>query len=119
MHIAIIWQRFLPYHWARIRHASRKVKELLPRTYTGHKSKGLNDYVALWHRMRASIYIRLGRRWSALKEIQKAAYFSRVNLKLFAYSVLAVLPKRLFINLLEFRQHSFRKSMLVLWQIFL
>lgn len=28
MHIAIIWQRFLPYHLARIRHASRKLKKL-------------------------------------------------------------------------------------------
>lgn len=81
--------------------------QVLLRTYIGPNSKGLSDYVALWHRMRASIYIRLGRRWSALKEIQKAASFSGVNLKLFAYSVLTILPKSLFINLLEFRRHSF------------
>jgi len=81
--------------------------EVLLNTDIGAKSKGLNDYVALWYRMRASIYIRLGRRWSALKEIQKAAFFSGVNLKLFAYSVLAVLPKRLFINLLKCRHHFF------------
>jgi glycosyltransferase involved in cell wall biosynthesis len=81
--------------------------EVLLNTDISAKSKGLNEYVALWHRMRASIFIRLGRRWSALKEIQKAAYFSGVNLKLLAYSVLAVLPKKLFINLLKFRHHSF------------
>lgn len=28
MHIAIIWQRFLPYHWARIRHANKRLSEL-------------------------------------------------------------------------------------------
>jgi glycosyltransferase involved in cell wall biosynthesis len=107
------------YHWEPVELSDRPGRvpnrpdivgeelELLLRTCTAHKSKGLNDYVALWHRMRASIYIRLGRRWSALKEIQKAAYFSGVNLKLFAYSILAVLPKRLFINLLKFRHHSF------------
>jgi len=81
--------------------------EVLLETDIGAKSKGLKAYVALWHRMRASIYIRLGRRRSALKEIQKAACFSGVNLKLFVYSVLAVLPKRLFINLLKFRLHIF------------
>jgi len=28
MHIAIIWQRFLPYHWARVRHANKRLGEL-------------------------------------------------------------------------------------------
>ena len=28
MHIAIIWQRFLPYHWARIRRTNQRLEEL-------------------------------------------------------------------------------------------
>jgi glycosyltransferase involved in cell wall biosynthesis len=81
--------------------------EILLRTCLGPRSKSLNDYVALWYRMRASIYIRLGRRWSALKEIRRAASFSGVNLKLFAYFFLALLPKSLFTKLLELRRYSF------------
>lgn len=77
--------------------------EVLLKTYSGHKSKDLNDYIALWHRMRASIYIRLGERWSALKEIRKAVCFSGFNQKLFVYTVLAFLPKSFFIGLTKFR----------------
>lgn len=28
LHIAIIWQRFLPYHWARVRHAHQRLTQL-------------------------------------------------------------------------------------------
>ena len=28
MHIAIIWQRFLPYHWARIRYSNKRLQAL-------------------------------------------------------------------------------------------
>jgi 1,2-diacylglycerol 3-alpha-glucosyltransferase len=28
MHLVIIWQRFLPYHWARIRHANKRLSKI-------------------------------------------------------------------------------------------
>jgi glycosyltransferase involved in cell wall biosynthesis len=76
--------------------------KLLLNTHTGERSKGLKEYVALWHKMRASIYIRLGRRWSALEEIQKATYFSGLNGKLFLYALGTLLPNKLVVNLIKF-----------------
>ncbi len=76
--------------------------EVLLTTYSDYKRKGLNDYIAFWHRMRSSIFIRLGKRWNALEEIQKALYFSGINGKLFFYMLGAILPNKFAVNLMKF-----------------
>jgi hypothetical protein len=76
--------------------------EVLLTTYSDYKRKGLKDYIALWHRMRSSIFIQLGRRWNALEEIQKALYFSGINRKLLFYMLGAILPNKFAVNLMKF-----------------
>ena len=55
----------------------------------------LNIYIALWHQMRASIFLRLGRRQEAIYEVKKIAKYSKRNLKLRVFFVLALLPQKL------------------------
>ncbi|MFZ3137366.1 MAG: glycosyltransferase family 2 protein [Thermodesulfovibrionales bacterium] len=74
----------------------------LLKTVEGAKSNVLKTYIALWHKMRASAYIQLGERREALKEIQKAVFFSGFTLKLFVYSGIALLPNSISIGLFEF-----------------
>ena len=76
--------------------------QILLKTSNSEKNKGLKDYIALWHRMRASAYLRRGQRVSAIKEIQKAIFFSGVNLKLVMYAALSLLPRSFSIGLLRF-----------------
>jgi len=52
---------------------------------------GLKRYIALWHRMRAVIYIQLGVGTNALKEIRKAIRLAP-NLRLFLFLLIASLP---------------------------
>jgi glycosyltransferase involved in cell wall biosynthesis len=58
---------------------------------------GLKDYIALWFKMRASIYLRLGKKKLALKEIVKSISFSRRNYKVYCY-VLSLLFPSVIIN---------------------
>ena len=74
----------------------------LLKTVEGAKRNVLKNYIALWHKMRASAYIQLGERREALKEIQKAVYFSGFTLKLFVYSGIALLPNSISIGLFKF-----------------
>jgi glycosyltransferase involved in cell wall biosynthesis len=104
------------YHWEPVEFSGRAGRvfnvpdivgqelQCLSKTLNGTKSKGLKDYIALWHRMRASSYLRLGQRVSAIKEIQKAVSFSKLNLKLLMYVVLALLPKSLCKGLFRFKK---------------
>jgi glycosyltransferase involved in cell wall biosynthesis len=61
-HIAIIWQRFLPYHWVRIRHASLRLHELGYRlvaievasqdasySFPSNNTKNKIEYVSCFH----------------------------------------------------------------------
>ena len=52
---------------------------------------GLRAYIALWHRMRAVIYIQLGSRKNALKEIRKAIRFAP-SPRLFLFLLIVHLP---------------------------
>ena len=79
--------------------------EVLLTTNASDRNKGLNDYVALWHRMRASIFIRLGNRLKALKEIQRAVQCSGFNLKLLLYFALVFFPKTIFLALMKIRRY--------------
>ncbi len=53
---------------------------------------GLREYAALWHRMRASILLRLGKREMAFKELRIAISLSKVNIKLLLYILIALMP---------------------------
>lgn len=77
--------------------------ESLLESLIGIKKRSLKSYIALWHRMRASIYIRLGNRGKALMEIRKAICYSGFNLKLIVYFAFALLPKRIFLTLIKFK----------------
>ena len=104
------------YHWEPVEFSGRPGRlfnvpdivgqelEVLLKTSNSEKNRGLRDYIALWHRMRASTYLRLGQRRSAIEEIQKAVFFSGFNLKLIMYGALSFLPHSLAIGLLRFRK---------------
>lgn len=53
--------------------------------------KYLRSYCALWHKMRASCYLRLGMRTNARREIIKAFHYS-INLTLIIYWILSFSP---------------------------
>ncbi len=58
----------------------------LEKLYKGNKHiKGLRTYVSLWHKMRASIYSRLGMKVLCLREVTKALFYNPLNVKPFAY----------------------------------
>ena len=56
--------------------------------------KGLKQYVAHWHKMRASIYLRFGDRSKALNEILKTLRYQPFQIKVFIYLLLLFLPNK-------------------------
>jgi glycosyltransferase involved in cell wall biosynthesis len=52
----------------------------------------LKNYIGLWHKNRASIYFRLGKKRVALKEVFKSAKFAGISLKLILYMLGTTLP---------------------------
>jgi len=57
--------------------------------------KDLRKYIALWHQMRASIFLRLGRRTEAIFEVKEIARYSKKNIKLYFCLAIALLPQKL------------------------
>jgi glycosyltransferase involved in cell wall biosynthesis len=57
------------------------------------KISGLKEYIAHWHQMRASVFLRLGKRKEAIYEVKEIAKYSKENMKLYFYFVLALLPR--------------------------
>jgi glycosyltransferase involved in cell wall biosynthesis len=53
---------------------------------------GLREYISLWHKMRANIFIRLKQRKEARREILKALFYSRTTMKLYLLFLLTLLP---------------------------
>lgn len=65
-----------------------ELKEL----YRQNKSiTGLKTYVALWHKMRARIFIQKRHRWKALTECNKSIQYD-CNAKILSFIVIALLP---------------------------
>lgn len=54
------------------------------------QAKGLKHYIAHWHKMRSSIYLRLGMRRKSFKEAMKGLRYHPLNWKLYAYALWAV-----------------------------
>ncbi len=55
----------------------------------------IDRYIALWHKMRASVYLRLGMKKRAFKEALTSLRHDPFNAKVMAYMLLCVLPKPL------------------------
>lgn len=54
---------------------------------------GLKEYVAHWHQMRASIFLRLGKHKEVIYEVNKIGKYSKKNLKSYIFSILALMPR--------------------------
>lgn len=55
---------------------------------------GVRHYVALWYKMRASIYLRLGNKHKGRKNVVKALQYNPINYKLYAYFIISFFPPR-------------------------
>jgi glycosyltransferase involved in cell wall biosynthesis len=60
------------------------------------KKNIFKEYIALWYRMRASKYLKIGYRRKALIEIRMMRKFSKRRLLLFIYSAIAMMPDTVF-----------------------
>ena len=56
---------------------------------------GLKRYVAHWHQMRASIFLRLGKHKEAIYEVKKIGKYSKKNFRFYIFSILALMPPKL------------------------
>ena len=63
--------------------------------------KGLKDYIAQWHKMRCSIYMRLGMSKKSIKEAIKGLRFQPLNYKLYAYIILNLIPEKIRKNIIR------------------
>jgi glycosyltransferase involved in cell wall biosynthesis len=68
------------------------------------KIPGISNYVALWFKMRSSIYLRLGMKKHAFIEALKSLSFRPLNLRIYIYIVLLILPLSTLNNI--FRRYS-------------
>ena len=59
------------------------------------RTPGIKLYVAHWHKMRASIYLRLGMKKEALLDSIKSLTFRPLNSRIFIYFIMLLLPKSL------------------------
>lgn len=62
---------------------------------------GIDLYISHWHKMRASIYLRLNLRRKALEEMFKGLFFNPSNTRLYAYVVMTLLPYRMIRSLFK------------------
>lgn len=58
------------------------------------KQKGMKHYIANWHKMRSSIYMRLGMRKKSIKEAITSLRYNPLNYKVYAYIILSCLGYR-------------------------
>lgn len=69
----------------------RELVELLKE----YKTPYLREYIALWHKMRSSIYMRLRMRRKSVKEALTGLRYNPLNLKLYVFVLLNCLPSKL------------------------
>jgi hypothetical protein len=74
-------------------HVGRELARLAS-TPQGRAQGGMRRYVGMWHKMRASVYLRTGQRRDAVKEVFRALRYSPGMWQLYAYLPLAALPLR-------------------------
>lgn len=71
------------------------VGQELKKLYKTYDAPGLKQYVGLWHKMRSSIYMRLRMRGKSIKEAIYGLRYSPINIKLYAFIILNLLPKKI------------------------
>lgn len=71
------------------------VGQELKKLYKTYDDPGLKQYVGLWHKMRSSIYMRLRMRGKSIKEAIYGLRYSPTNIKLYAFIILNLLPKKI------------------------
>ena len=69
-----------------------KLAELLPQIDL-HKQHDFRKFIALWHRMRAVMFLQLGDRKETFREIFNIAKYSLIDIQLYLYLILACVPK--------------------------
>jgi glycosyltransferase involved in cell wall biosynthesis len=67
------------------------------------KNSSFKHYLAWWHKNRASMYLRLGFRMKALKEVFKMGYY-HINKKLILYLIISLMPKSLIIKAFQYNK---------------
>ena len=67
--------------------------------------KSVQRYLALWHKMRASVYLRSGNRLRAFREICGAFRYSFRIPKLYAYLAFCLVPRSVVQPVIEYRNH--------------
>lgn len=71
------------------------VGQELKKLYKTYDDPGLKQYVGLWHKMRSSIYMRLRMRGKSIKEAIYGLRYTPTNIKLYAFIILNLLPKKI------------------------
>lgn len=71
------------------------VGQELRNLYKTYDAPGFRQYVGLWHKMRSSIYMRLRMRTKSIKEAMYGLRYSPTNIKLYAFIILNLLPKKI------------------------
>jgi glycosyltransferase involved in cell wall biosynthesis len=69
--------------------------ERILEVYKNGEPKGLKEYIARWHQMRASIYLRLGKQREAIYEAKNMARYSQQKQKLYIFVAVTLLPQRI------------------------
>lgn len=69
-------------------YVANELKQLLQKH---HDIQGLKKYIALWHKMRAKIYLDKDKKKAALQECIKSMYF-HINLKILVFFILCFCP---------------------------
>lgn len=63
--------------------------------------KGLRHYIAHWHKMRSSVYMRLGMKKKSINEALKGLRFHPFNYKLYVYIILNLIPEKFRKNIVK------------------
>jgi glycosyltransferase involved in cell wall biosynthesis len=66
--------------------------ELLLQKVESTQKDMVREYIALWYRMRAAIYLEIGERQEALYEIKKMRKFSKRRFIVYIYHAVAIMP---------------------------
>lgn len=70
------------------------VGQELVKLYKEYNPPHIKDYIALWHKMRSSIYMRLRMRRKSIKEACIGLRYNPCNLKLYVFILLNCLPSK-------------------------
>jgi glycosyltransferase involved in cell wall biosynthesis len=89
----------------------KSLESLLP-IVSPRDKKGFKQYIALWHRMRASMFLKLGRRQEAFWEVQKMEHFADKDVRFYTYAAMVHLPEGMTNRLMKLANllRPFRRS---------